>query len=106
MDAQVVRWHPFRMHLGPVSAVGLPTVRPEWGEPARIPDAPLPAAVVELLAVWRAWHGGDHRAAGVELERAGFHVVGPEDPVAGPACCNLTHFDPASTMIEILVHHY
>lgn len=74
MDAHVVRWHPFRMHVGPVSAVGLPTVRPDWGEPTRFPDAPLPAAVVELLAVWRAWQGGDHRAAGAELERAGFHV--------------------------------
>ena len=74
MDAHVVRWHPFRMHFGPLSAVGLPTVRAEWGESARMPDAPLPAAVVELLAVWRSWQGGDHRATSAELERAGFHV--------------------------------
>ena len=73
-DSHVVRWHPFLMHLGPPGPAGLPTVRPEWGEAARFPDAPLPAPVVELLAVWRSWRGGDYRQAATELERAGFRL--------------------------------
>ena len=73
-DSHVVRWHPFRVHVGLPGPLGLPTVRAEWGELARFADAPLPAPVVELLAVWRSWQGGNYRETAAGLERAGFKV--------------------------------
>jgi hypothetical protein len=74
MDGHVVRWHPFLMHLGPLGPGGLPTVIPEWGRSYRFVDAPLPAPVVQLLAVWRAWRRGDVAETTAELQRAGFRV--------------------------------
>ena len=56
MDAHVVRWHPFLMHLGPPGPLGgLRTVIPQWGPVELFLDELLPEPVVELLARWRAW---------------------------------------------------
>ena len=51
MDAHVVRWHPFRMHLGPVGAGQVADGAPEWGEP------PVPGRA--------AARGGGRAAGGV-----------------------------------------
>jgi hypothetical protein len=74
LDDQVLRWHPFTAHPGPLGLEGLPTVRPEWLPSEQFLDAPLPAPVVELLALWRAWRSGDVDQTARELERAGFRV--------------------------------
>ena len=84
MDTHVVRWHPFRMHLGSPGPEGLPTVIPEWGRPGMYPDAPLPEPVVELLALWRAWQNGNIAETEAELQRAGFRVWrAPRQQAAG-----------------------
>jgi hypothetical protein len=60
-DEHTVRWHPMVMTLataispsdvGP-GAAGAPAVEACWGPPDRYPGGELPAAVAQLLAVWR-----------------------------------------------------
>ena len=80
----VLRWHPFRMHPGPPSAVGGPTVVPEWGPPVMLPGAELPAPVAFLLAVWReprAWTAAERGDALAYLEERGYRMrwVGRSD---------------------------
>jgi hypothetical protein len=56
-----VRWHPMRMHAGPVIS-GLPTVRAEWAETRQHERGTLPEPVEALLGFWRSpktWTGGD-----------------------------------------------
>jgi len=75
----VVRWHPFRMRTDALPDQGEPMragarVWPEWGAVVRHAGAELPGPVAELLAVWRALHGGDVAQTRVQLEAAGFVV--------------------------------
>ena len=73
----VLRWRPLRMHLGPTTSVGLPTVVPEWGQEVRHPDVQLPNPVAALLAVWReprAWTGSERDDALAYLEGSGYQV--------------------------------
>lgn len=73
----VLRWQPFRMHLGPTTSVGLPTIIPEWGQEARHPDVQLPSPVAALLAVWReprAWTDRDRDDALAYLEGSGYQI--------------------------------
>ena len=74
LHAHTVRWNPFTPTYSPPATGGGRTVVPEWGEPARLPGAELPLAVVGLLALWREQRGGDLDATRAELERKGFRV--------------------------------
>ena len=82
VDAQrdgghVLRWHPFRLHLGPTNPLGLPTVVAEWGEPVLHPDAELPTPVAALLAAWRApqvWTSAERADALAHLEESGYRM--------------------------------
>lgn len=47
-----IRWHPVRYTMS-TDSQGRPSVLPTWGPPARYPGGRLPAAVAQLLAVWR-----------------------------------------------------
>jgi hypothetical protein len=80
LDAHTVRWHPFAFHEGPARQDGVPIVVPAWGEPARLPGAPLPPPVVELLAVWREWRTGDLDATIAEFVAAGFRLSWAQPP--------------------------
>jgi len=51
-SGHTVRWHPMRLHAGPVVG-GVPTGIPEWGEPRRHERGDLPGPVEALLNVWR-----------------------------------------------------
>ncbi|WP_433559222.1 hypothetical protein ACQPWY_13705 [Pseudonocardia xinjiangensis] len=56
-----VRWHPMRMHPGPVIS-GLQTVQAEWGETRQHDRGALPEPVDALLGFWRSpktWADGD-----------------------------------------------
>ena len=57
MDAHVVRWHPFRMHLGPGSAAGCRRCARSGASRAGSRTRRCLRPVVELLAVWRAVAG-------------------------------------------------
>lgn len=73
----VLRWQPFRMHLGPATSAGLPTVLPEWGAPVRHPGAGLPLPVVALLAAWREpkrWTRTERDSALAYIEQRGFRM--------------------------------
>jgi hypothetical protein len=82
VDAQrsgrhVLRWRPFRLHVGPPNPLGLPTVAAEWGEPAFHPDAQLPTPVAALLAAWRApqvWTSAERANALAYLEESGYRM--------------------------------
>jgi hypothetical protein len=74
LQEHMVRWHPFTPVYGTQIRSGARTVAPEWGEPARLPGAALPAAVAALLTLWWEQRGGDLDATRVELERSGFRV--------------------------------
>ncbi len=65
---------------GPARQDGLPIVVPAWGEPVRLPGAPLPPPVVELLAVWREWRTGDLDATIAEFAAAGFRLSWAQPP--------------------------
>jgi hypothetical protein len=80
MKDHVLRWHSFEPHLGEVRVDGLQTINPEWRTPAEIPGAPLPAPVLDLLALWREWRVGDVQAAIAELESAGFRTSWAQRP--------------------------
>ncbi|MGH3612533.1 MAG: hypothetical protein ACRDRK_08035 [Pseudonocardia sp.] len=47
-----IRWHPVRYTMG-TDSQGRPSVLPQWGPPARYPGGRLPAAISQLLAIWR-----------------------------------------------------
>jgi hypothetical protein len=73
----VLWWHPFRLHLGPPSAVGGPTVIPEWGAPVMLAGAELPTPVAALLAVWREprdWSAAARADAWAYLEESGYRM--------------------------------
>lgn len=73
----VLWWHPFRMHLGPPSPVGGPTIVPEWGQPVMHPGAELPNPVAALLASWRApfvWTHAERADALAHLEESGYQM--------------------------------
>lgn len=80
MNDHVLRWHPFEPHLGEGRFDGLQTILPEWRSPAQIPGAPLPAPVMDLLALWREWRVGDVHAAITELESAGYRTSWAQRP--------------------------
>ena len=70
-------WHPFRMHLGPPSPVGGPTVIPEWGRPTLHLGAELPTPVAALLTVWReprTWTPAARADAWSHLEERGYRM--------------------------------
>ena len=73
----VLRWRPFRLHIGQPTSVGLPSVVPEWGDPALHPDVKLPTPVEALLAVWReprAWTSAERADALAYLEESGYRM--------------------------------
>lgn len=75
--SHVLRWQPFRMHLGPVTPAGLPTVLPEWGAPVLRPRAELPLPVVALLAAWREprrWSSTERDSALSYIEQRGYRM--------------------------------
>lgn len=82
VDAQragghVLWWHPFRLHVGPIGSLGLPTATAEWGEPVRHPDAELPAPIAALLASWRTpqrWTRAERADALNYMEASGYRM--------------------------------
>ena len=74
----VLRWHPFRLHLGPPSPVGGPTVIPEWGAAG---DA---IRARSCRPRWRhCWRCGASRGSGPPRSAA---TRGPTSRRAGTGC--------------------
>jgi hypothetical protein len=72
-----LRWHPMRLHLGPVSGDGVQTVIPEWGAERRFENAALPEPIADLLAVWRRprdWPESELLKTYTSLEVAGYEM--------------------------------
>lgn len=72
-----LRWHPMRLHEGPLSAGGVPTCRPEWGRASHQHRARLVAPIAELLAVWRApqvWADDELVATYTDMEISGYSM--------------------------------
>jgi hypothetical protein len=68
-----LHWHPLTMHIGPPQESGLPTVRAEWGTPARVANAELPAVIRGVLDRWRSLDG-EPSTVFADLARAGYRV--------------------------------
>lgn len=60
-EGHTIRWHPARLTVGADIEGGGLVVVATWGPPARHPDGRLPAAVEQLLAVWREPRGWEDR---------------------------------------------
>ena len=95
-EGHEMRWRPVRLHDGPVNAAGGPTVRPEWGPGMRYPrDFPLPPAVADLLAAWRAprvWSEVEFVKAFAAMEVGGYSmrwVTRPEGETGQPSWMRL-----------------
>jgi len=80
-DGHTVRWHPMVMTLAPDTtppgATGAPAVMAHWGPPDRYPGGELPAAVAQLLAVWRephAWSDAEFLDTYRRWEHGGYAV--------------------------------
>lgn len=80
-----VRWHPMRLHAGPV-VEGVQTVRPEWGEVRRYENGDLPRPVESMLRVWRTpntMSDLEISATCAEMEAGGYSVRWVErDPLS------------------------
>lgn len=76
-NEHALRWHPMRMHVGPVTRNGAQTVIPEWGPSQQHQDAVLPEPVAEPLAVWReprAWSDTELLKTYTALESTGYEM--------------------------------
>lgn len=84
-DGHEMRWRPVQFQPGQPNAVGGATVLPEWGPALRYPrDFPLPAAVAELLAGWRAprvWSEVEFLEAFAGMEVGGYAMRWVTRPV-------------------------
>lgn len=72
-----VRWHPVQWTDAPDAARGGPLLSTRWGTPSRHPGGRLPAAVEQLLAVWREpreWSDVDFLGVYAGWEQGGYDV--------------------------------
>lgn len=73
----MLRWRPFRLHVGGSIPTGLPSVVDEWGDPVLHADVELPDPVAALLAAWRrpqVWTGAERADALAHLEQNGYRL--------------------------------
>lgn len=85
-NGHTLRWHPMRMHAGPVGRNGAQTVIPEWGPSQQHQDAVLPEPVADLLAVWRqprAWPDTELLKTSTSLETTGYEMRWVKRPTTG-----------------------
>lgn len=76
-EGHTIRWHPARLIGHPDPEDGRPVVRADWGPPAQHPGGRLPAAVEQLLAVWReprAWDDREFLRVMAGWEQGGYEM--------------------------------
>lgn len=80
-DSHTVRWHPMVMTVLPGTArpgpAAMAAAVAHWGPPARYPGGALPAAVEQLLAVWREprmWSESEFVEVYERWEQSGYAV--------------------------------
>lgn len=85
--SHTMRWHPMRMHAGPVTREGAHTVLTEWGASQMYRDGRLPEPVADLLTVWRTprtWADTDMIKTYVSMDTGGYSMRWiqrrPEEP--------------------------
>lgn len=86
-NGHVLRWHPMRMHPGPLSRAGAQTIAPEWGPRDRTRSAALPVPVANLLAIWReprAWPDTDVISMYARMEVGGYSMRWVQRPADEP----------------------